>query len=152
MTVWIMDSGASMTIMNDMSDFWDYREYRVPIVFKTAGSATIKALGEGTIKGVCLVNGKHVSTTITNIAYIPQASGRLFSTGCIERTNYCLIQGSGKMVIYDQSFEHGRKTQNIGKAIVQADYLSVDNLYLLYLEILDRKSVRTVSSDWKLWH
>lgn len=152
-TDWIMDSGTSMMITNDRNNFWEYEPYKTPIVFKTAGTATIAALGEGTIKGFCTVNGKRVFTTLNNVAYIPNASGRLFSTGCIEHMDYCLIQGSGRMVIYDRPFLHGQGTQSIGTAIMEARFIPTNNLYIMFLEVLNKPSMNTVSSsNYHLWH
>ena len=82
---WLMDSGASQSVTNSLSDFWDYQLYSTPVSFGTAGKTIIQAIGSGTVKGfVTVEGGKRVWITLTNVAYIPNASGRLFSTGVVE--------------------------------------------------------------------
>ncbi|TFY52466.1 hypothetical protein EVJ58_g10003 [Rhodofomes roseus] len=151
-TDWIMDSGASKTITNDMADFWDYTPYEEPMIFSTAGKSKIAAYGEGTIKGVVHVEGKHIVSTITNVAYIPAASSRLFSTGVIERSGFTLVQGGGRMVIFDQPILHGSDRIR-GNKIMEAHHTPFNNLYMLHMEIMKPQLAKSADkSNFRLWH
>ena len=153
MTDWIMDSGASSTITNCLEDFWEYMPYTTPEVFATAGKTTISALGKGTIKGIVTVNRKQVFMTITNVSYIPAASQRLFSTGMIETSGFTLVQGRGRMVIYNQLCTPGDERRILGKQILEGVYRPSQNLYFLNMEVLLPQSTHsTEKSNFRLWH
>ena len=73
---WLMDSGASQSVTNSLDNFWDYKPYTTPITFGTVGKSFIQAIGAGTVKGFVTVDGgQRVWITLTNVAYIPNASG-----------------------------------------------------------------------------
>ena len=146
---WLMDSGASQTVVNSMEYFWDYKPYTVPVVFGTAGNAKIEALGSGTIKGLTTVGKERMMITISNVAYIPQASGCLFSTGIVEKSGHTLVQGSGQMVIYDQPFMHGKVSGNV---VMEAPYNFLNNLYFSFMDVLDRKMAALLSTPFRTWH
>ena len=147
---WLMDSGASQSVTNSLSDFWDYQPYSTPVSFGTAGKTVIQAIGSGTVKGfVTVEGGKRVWITLTNVAYIPNASGRLFSTGVVENSGHTLVQGSGSMVIYDRVFKHGTVS---GNRIMEAMYNPLNNLYYMFMDILDRNVANAMISPYRLWH
>lgn len=152
-TEWIMDSGASMTITSYFDDFWEYKPFDQPLVFGTAGSQTIEALGSGTIRGTCtLDDGRHTHVVINNVAWIPKASGRLFSTGCVETSGHTLVQGSGSMVIYDRQFSLGDKVS--GQTVLRGMHNPINNLYYLRLNLEKKGSshAHQLTSSYRLWH
>lgn len=93
-TAWCMDSGASQHITFDLSDFTEYHLFNEPVCFNTAStseSSVIQALGEGTIHAYAWLDGQKTEVTLNHVYYLPQAGGRLFSTGSIERNGYSLF-------------------------------------------------------------
>ena len=147
---WLMDSGASQSVTNVLNDFWDYTPYKKPVSFGTAGNAIIQAVGSGTVKGfVTVEGGQRVWITLTNVAYIPQASGRLLSTGIVENSGYTLVQGSGSMVVYDQAFTHGTVS---GNRVMEALFNPLNNLYYMFMDILDRNVANAMVNPYRIWH
>ena len=147
---WLMDSGASQSVTNNLDDFWEYKPYTTPVTFGTAGSSFIQAIGAGTVKGLVKVNGgQRIWITLTNVAYIPNASGRLFSTGVVETSGHTLVQGSGSMVIYDRTFSHGKVS---GEKVMEASYNPLNNLYYMHMDILERNEVHALTNPYRLWH
>ena len=116
----------------------------------------IEALGEGTIEGTVEVLGRTVTLVVGNVCFIPKATHRLFSTGIIEKAGSTLIQGGGRMIIFDQLFDPATgRFKRQGKPVLEAPYDEPMNLYFLFWDIPQRISrVNEVKpkSNWDLWH
>ncbi|KAL7278680.1 hypothetical protein ACG7TL_007682 [Trametes sanguinea] len=158
-THWLMDSGASQHITFDINDFAEYSAYDTPIVFKTAASgegSSVKALGEGLVRGETFIDGVKWSIDLPKVCYIPMASSRLFSTGSIEKNGYSIFQGDKKMSIFDKlpsgAVSHGSTIKIEGRKILEGVFNPINNLYDFVLEIKSGGHVHLSKTDYKTWH
>ncbi|KAL7280538.1 hypothetical protein ACG7TL_005470, partial [Trametes sanguinea] len=158
-THWLMDSGASQHITFDINDFAEYSAYDTPIVFKTAASgegSSVKALGEGLVRGETFIDGVKWSIDLPKVCYIPMASSRLFSTGSIEKKGYSIFQGDKKMSIFDKlpsgAVSHGSTIKIEGPKILEGVFNPINNLYDFVLEIKSGGHVHLSKTDYKTWH
>ncbi|KAL7284900.1 hypothetical protein ACG7TL_002214 [Trametes sanguinea] len=158
-THWLMDSGASQHITFDINDFAEYSAYDTPIVFRTAASgegSSVKALGEGLVRGETFIDGVKWSIDLPKVCYIPMASSRLFSTGSIEKNGYSIFQGDKKMSIFDKlpsgAVSHGSTIKIEGRKILEGVFNPINNLYDFVLEIKSGGHVHLSKTDYKTWH
>ncbi|KAL7280531.1 hypothetical protein ACG7TL_005463 [Trametes sanguinea] len=158
-THWLMDSGASQHITFDINDFAEYSAYDTPIVFKTSASgegSSVKALGEGLVRGETFIDGVKWSIDLPKVCYIPMASSRLFSTGSIEKNGYSIFQGDKKMSIFDKlpsgAVSHGSTIKIEGRKILEGVFNPINNLYDFVLEIKSGGHVHLSKTDYKTWH
>ncbi|CDO75313.1 hypothetical protein BN946_scf184715.g2 [Trametes cinnabarina] len=158
-THWLMDSGASQHITFDINDFAEYKAYDTPIVFRTAASgegSSVKALGEGLVRGETFIDGVKWSIDLPKVCYIPMASSRLFSTGSIEKNGYSIFQGGQKMSIFDKlpsgAVTHGSMIKIEGRKILEGVFNPINNLYDFVLEIKSGPHVHLSKTDYKTWH
>lgn len=159
-----MDSGASSHITNERDDFYEYTPYEKFRTFTTANNSkesNVYGMGEGTVKAYSSVEGKLVEITLHNVVYVPNASGRLFSTGTIEGNKYFLMQGDGQMSIWDKlpigGLTHGSVIRMVGKRLLTARYAPRQNQYYLRVKRLDRGetkvlNVKELQKSFELWH
>jgi hypothetical protein len=75
---WLIDSGASSHVTNDLSDFSYYRKATIPGICRVAGKGMgIQIMGEGTvIIDVSSDKRKKQYATLKNVLYIPNATAR----------------------------------------------------------------------------
>ncbi|KAL7284388.1 hypothetical protein ACG7TL_001678, partial [Trametes sanguinea] len=158
-THWLMDSGASQHITFDINDFAEYSAYDTPIVFRTAASgegSSVKALGEGLVRGETFIDGVKWNIDLPKVCYIPMASSRLFSTGTIEKNGYSIFQGDKKMSIFDKlpsgAVSHGSTIKIEGRKILEGVFNPINNLYDFVLEIKSGGHVHLSKTDYKTWH
>jgi hypothetical protein len=72
---WLMDSGASCHVMPHWSDFIEYHLLNNPKRFGTAVSGHgVFAEGVGVIAGYVDMDGRLISTRLTNVYHIPQVA------------------------------------------------------------------------------
>ncbi|KAJ2988163.1 hypothetical protein NUW54_g9201 [Trametes sanguinea] len=158
-THWLMDSGASQHITYDINDFAEYSAYDAPLVFKTAATgegSSVKALGEGLVRGETFIDGVKWSIDLPKVCYIPMASSRLFSTGTIEKNGYSIFQGDRKMSVFDKlpsgAVSHGSTIKIEGRKILEGVFNPINNLYDFVLEIKSGHHIHLSKTDYKTWH
>ena len=156
-TAWLMDSGASQHITGDLGDFSEYQPFDTPISFSTAdASNAILALGKGTVRGNTWVDGNKVPISLTHVYYIPKLRGRIFSTGTIERNGYSLVQGNGKMCIFDKlpegAVKFGSTIHIKGRKILEAEYNVLSNIYWTKLELHNGQQIHLNVSRFRTLH
>ena len=111
----------------------------------------IEALGEGTIHGHVLIDGKEKRLDLQRVLYVPKCSGRFISTQMLDSKGFAQLFADSKCQI----------TQN-GK-VVAVGVRRSDRLYYLYVKIAeyDRKSkvlfpcvhhAYAVKLPAELWH
>ena len=152
-----MDSGASQHITGDLGDFSEYQPFDTPISFNTADASNmILALGKGTVRGNTWVDGDKVPIALTHVYYIPKLRGRIFSTGTIERNGYSLVQGDGKMCIFDKlpegAVKFGSTIRIKGRKILEAEYNVLSNIYWAKLELHNGQRVHLNVSRFRTLH
>jgi len=85
---WLIDGGASLHCTPYLSDFSEYQEYSTPDTINTAHKGSkVDILGEGKVYIHYQLNGKKREMMLKT-CYVPDCSGRLFSTGSLKDTGY----------------------------------------------------------------
>ena len=81
--VWLIDSGASHHITNELSDYTSYKPYETPDPIQTANlHDSLMVHGEGTVFfDTKTTNGQIHKVHLDNVCYIPNGSNRLISRG-----------------------------------------------------------------------
>jgi hypothetical protein len=80
--IWLMDFVVSCHVTPHQSDFIEYYLLNNPKHFGTAVSGHgMFAEDVGVISGCVDMDGRLISTCLTNVYHVPQAATQLFSTG-----------------------------------------------------------------------
>lgn len=124
-TQWMLDSGCTDHITNDLNDFDSYQPYDRPGIARLADKAKteVSILDHGTVKATTLVHGKPVSITFDRILYSPMEHC-LMSIIRLDRRGFestfseskCFIKGRNNAKIYgvgDEYADHYWLTLNI---------------------------------------
>lgn len=81
-TQWMMDSGCTKHCTNNINDFVNYTKFNTPGRAALAGqNLELPIEGFGSIRLRCrTISGKQIDVKMGTVLYIPQCSGRYFST------------------------------------------------------------------------
>ena len=89
---WLIDSGATSHITNNINDFAFYKAAKIPGLCSVAGKdMVVKILSEGTVILKICTNGEYNQVTLTNVLYIPDATMRFFAPRKI-LSNNCISE------------------------------------------------------------
>jgi transposase InsO family protein len=154
---WLMDSGTSCHVTPHRSDFIKYHLLNNPKHFGTAASGHgMFAEGVGVIAGYVDVDGRLISTCLTNVYHIPQAATQLFSTGTIERNGYTLLQGGWRMSIFSSKLGFDTKMESgyscSGGKLLEAKYSPAQNVYYFDIWIEAPLPLQSAVTEYDLWH
>ena len=77
-----MDSGCNRHVTSHLEDYVSYQRFSKPGSVEIANKEELLILGMGIviIKHIC-TDGKHINIRLDNVLYVPNASGRFYSTG-----------------------------------------------------------------------
>jgi len=77
---WMLDSGCTDHITNDISDFSEYRLFPTPHkAYLTDKTTYVSYVGIGTISGMMQVNGQEKTIILHDILHSPEIGGQFFS-------------------------------------------------------------------------
>lgn len=83
-----LDNGSSIHVTNDIRDFHEYQQYECPI--NISGIADAKALGQGTVKAISIVDNEELTINLQNVRYIPTIVHKIISENILEDKG-CII-------------------------------------------------------------
>ena len=79
---WLMDSGCNKHVTSHLEDYVSYQRFSKPGNAEIANKEELPIVGMGIviIKHI-RTDGKHINIRLDNVLYVPNASGRFYSTG-----------------------------------------------------------------------
>jgi transposase InsO family protein len=94
---WLVDSGATMSMTNELSDFAELDTTKNFIV-KVANNDEIKAIGVGSVRlWVCTTSGQQTRVTLNSVLLVPKLGKRLFSVAAAtsQGNKFCFDKEGG---------------------------------------------------------
>lgn len=101
---WFGDSGATIHVDKNISDFVDYKEFKEPktIILGKKG-VTMKAYGMGNIKIEMFYAGKWHKAVMENVWYVPEASANLFSLQAAAGKKYYVLLDDKELTLMSKA-------------------------------------------------
>jgi len=141
---WVLDSGASQHMCNELGWFTDIAPYNIPNSASVGNGEKIEVWGIGSVRIECRVNGKTIEGTLTGVSFIPTLGTNLISVRAMSRKgmNVC--------------FEGGKCVVKKGEEVVMVGKLGNEGVYVLMITAAEAGGanacvVRNVRS-LKEWH
>ncbi|KAI5748286.1 hypothetical protein M8J77_023876 [Diaphorina citri] len=135
----VVDSGCTDHIVNDISVFHDYIELKNPIKINIAkDDQCMSAVGIGTIETYITYGGNTTYCTLKNVLYVPSSRKNLLSVKRLDKFQVLFEHGSVKIIHNNEIIVMGLKS----------------NLYEITFNVLQNISESCVSELDKdvLWH
>ena len=96
---WMIDSGASIHITNEINDFTDYAPYLKPELVTTANKKSVTTiLGEGTVFCHLEDSNQNLNLIKLKVCYMPMAFHKLLSASQLKINGYTEISNSDHMI------------------------------------------------------
>lgn len=114
-TLWMLDSGCTQHISNDLGDFTNYTAFGTPKKAHLAkNGATMDFLGYGNIHVFVIDKGQKKEIILENVLYVPEASHKYISIQALDTKGMHIIYGDGKvkLIIRGSIFAEGRSLMN----------------------------------------
>lgn len=136
----ILDSGSTNHIANQLDFFSEYEQFKEPLVVKCGNSSSMLALGKGQIEFQSFVNQKWRDCKMTEVLYVPDTRRNLFSIA--------MATDNGMLVAGNKTRIHLIKDN-----IIRAVAVRSGNLFKLLMRIPDRPEANVaLTNSLQDWH
>ncbi len=142
---WLADSGTTSHISNRRETFSDFKPLEATSI-AGIGSASVRALGRGTVLLDCKVNGKTITHQLKDTLYAPNAVNNLISISRLDDAGM------------EASFRNGKVQFRRKDGTVLSEGKKTRRLYLMEARARDRVPEQSnVAADasentWDAWH
>lgn len=101
---WFVDSGCSDHLVKDRQLFEELKPLAKPVKIAVAkNDESIVATHSGTVKLFCIVGGKCVPCTVSDVLYVPSLRFNLFSVVKVESKGMRVVFDNGQVKVYKDS-------------------------------------------------
>lgn len=137
---WIVDSGASQHMCNDIKKFAIYDKIQ-PKPVEVGNGQIIQAIGKGTVRLDVLVNDQRQELTLRNVLHVPEISKNLLSVSQATANGMDAVFGDNDCRLIERSS---------GETAVQAKRRG--KMYALMEETAVQAMIASETSQVDLWH
>ena len=138
---WLMDSGASNHICNNIELFSSFIQASGKSTATVGDGNHVSILGKGTVEILCKVGDKTINGTLQDVAYIPDLAVNLFSQGAAEKRGLKVWSENGVCQLMR------------GEQVVAVAKRREDNLYLMEIEVNKPTKAYVVRNEsTSSWH
>ena len=116
-TPWMLDSGCTKHISNNLTDFSEYKPFATPSFATLADAAktSMSTLGSGKVTGIIEVSGKALTVQLDNVLYCPSIAYRLISVSALDSKGFTTVFSDGEARITKKNATIGTGTLKGGQ-------------------------------------